>query len=380
MEPVTSREPHRTLHSLRRSLSNIEMIVYLDPKGFCAMVRWIACSLIVTVALSSAGFTFFKTSGPGEMMTQAAEKFVDSLDETQRATAIMEFGSPERLGWHFIPKDERKGLQIKHMNAGQQQAAHALLKTALSEMGYRKSTQIMQMEKVLNEFEKGQGRWARDFERYYFTVFGKPGPDQRWGLSVEGHHLSLNFVVDHDELVGTTPQFFAANPAVVKNENKQGVELGTRLLDIEETTAFSLVQSLSKDQLTTALIAAEAPSEIRAAGEPQPPQEEPVGISYDQLTEKQRGMLLKLISEYINAMPGEIAKERDDRLHFDGLNAIHFAWAGATEPGVGHYYRVQGPSFLIEFVNTQPDAAGNPANHIHCVWRDMHGDFGNPLH
>ena len=343
------------------------------------MTRWIASCLIALLIFSSAGWTFFKSTDPGDSMTENAAKFVAALDDQQRATAVMEFGTPERLGWHFIPKDERKGLQIKHMTSSQQQAAHALLKSALSEMGYRKSTQIMQMEKVLNEFEKGQGRWARDFERYYFTIFGTPGADQRWGLSVEGHHLSLNFVIDHGQLVATTPQFFAANPAVVQNENQQGVKVGTRILDIEETTAFSLVQSLSEEQSKTALIAAEAPSEIRAAGEPQPPQEAAAGISYEKLNEKQQGELLKLISEYINAMPGPIAKARDDKLHFDGLNGIHFAWAGATEPGIGHYYRVQGPSFLIEFVNTQPDAAGNPANHIHCVWRDMHGDFGMPV-
>ena len=343
------------------------------------MSRRFVFGLIISLVVSSAGFTFFKVADPGEGMTTMAAKFAKSLDQDQMKMAMMEYGTPERLGWHFIPKDERKGLQIKHMNEEQQKAAHELLKSCLSEMGYRKTTQIMELEKVLNEFEKGKGRWARDFERYYFTLFGKPNPKGKWGLSVEGHHLSLNFVVEDGILVSTTPQFFAANPALVKNENNQGIEVGTRVLDIEETTAFELVQSLSDEQKTSAWIAEKAPKEIRAAGEPQPPQTEPVGISYKDLNQKQRGLLLKLINEYINAMPGPIAKQRSDQLHFDGLNGIHFAWAGATEPGIGHYYRIQGDSFLIEFVNTQPDAAGNPANHIHCVWRDMHGDFGMSL-
>ncbi|MEW4490375.1 DUF3500 domain-containing protein [Thalassoglobus sp. JC818] len=339
------------------------------------MSRLSVLTFLFLSTVASIGLTFWDANDPGNGMTASAEKFIKLLDADQKKTAVFEYGSPERLGWHFIPKDERKGLQVKHMTEAQQKAAFALLKNALSETGYQKTRQIMELEKVLNEFEEGKGRWARDFERYYFTFFGNPGSDERWGLSVEGHHLSLNFVVNDQQLIGTTPQFFASNPAIVKNENSVGVKVGTRVLDIEETAAFELVQSLSPEQKGQAIIAEEALTEIRAAGEPQPPVTEPVGIRYEDLTSEQRGMLLKLVNEYINAMPGPVAKQRDDQLHFDGLNKIHFAWAGATEPGIGHYYRVQSPSFLIEFVNTQPDAAGNPANHIHCVWRDLRGDF-----
>ncbi|MCA8997274.1 MAG: DUF3500 domain-containing protein, partial [Planctomycetaceae bacterium] len=332
-------------------------------------------ALALPFALTSLAFTFYAISDPGEGMTQAAQAFLETLDAEQKQTVVLDYDTPKRTDWHFIPKDERKGLQLKHMNDAQRKAAHALLKSALSEMGYNKSTKIMALEKLLNEFEEGKGRFLRDHERYYFTVFGDVTPDSKWGLSVEGHHLSLNFVVDGNRVVSSTPQVFCTNPALVKNENKSGIEVGTRVLAKEETLAFDLVNSLTDEQKQVAIIAEKAPSEVRAAGEPQPPTAAAEGIRYEDLNGDQRNLLLSLVNEYANAMPDRVARQRVDKIHFDGLNDVHFAWAGATEPGIGHYYKIQAPSFLIEFVNTQPDAAGNPANHIHCIWRDMHGDF-----
>ena len=329
--------------------------------------------------LSSVALTYYAAMAPGEDMTSAAKALVASLDAEQKKSALMEFGTPDRLGWHFIPKDFRKGLQLNDMNDDQRAKTHSLLKAALSEMGYQKASQIMGLEKVLNEFEAGKGRWDRDPLRYYLTLFGNPAEDTKWGLSFEGHHLSLNFVVEDGRLSATTPQFFAANPAIVQNENSAGVAVGTRVLKNEETMAFELVQTLSPKQQAVAIFANKAPKEIREAGSPQPPQDEPEGIPYSDLNVEQRNLLLTLIQEYAMAMPTPIAKKRVDQLHYDGLDKIHFAWAGATQPGIGHYYRIQGPSFLIELVNTQPDSAGNPANHIHSVWRDMHGDFAVPI-
>lgn len=332
-------------------------------------------SVLALLLFSTAGFTYFAVSSPGENMTGAAQALIESFDEEQKKTALMPYETPERTGWHFIPKDERKGLQIKFMNKGQQEKTHQLLKAALSEMGYNKTTQIMALEKVLNEFEEGKGRWARDHERYYVTIFGTPAEDSKWGLSYEGHHLSLNFVVENNKVISSTPQFFATNPATVHNENKVGIKVGTRVLAKEEQLAFDLVNSLNDGQSAEAILSEKAPAEIRDAGSPQPPTTPAEGIAYADLDIDQKSLLLNLVEEYAKAVADPIAKQRIDELHFDGLDQIHFAWAGATKPGVGHYYRIQGRGFLIEFVNTQPDAAGNPANHIHCVYRDLDGDF-----
>jgi hypothetical protein len=147
----------------------------------------------------------------------------------------------------------------------------------------------------------------------------------------------------------------------------------------EETLAFELVKSLDAAQKTSA-VTTEPPKEIRAAGEPQPPQEPAAGIAWRQLTADQRGVLRRLVAAYCSWMTADVAAERIRLIEAapGGWDDVRFAWAGALEPGVGHAYRVEGPTFLIEFVNVQPDAEGTPANHIHCVWRDRTGDFDLP--
>jgi hypothetical protein len=342
--------------------------------------RFALLSLVAVTPV--AGWAYYRETSPGREMTAAATEFVQLLDDEQRKTALLSYEDDARLrvDWHFIPMEHRKGLQIKHMTPEQRQAALALLKSALSQVGYDKAVKIMEIEKLLDELERarGGGRNVRDPERYYYTLFG-PEFDGRWGLSIEGHHLSLNFVIESGTVIASTPQFFAANPATVKTENRSGIPVGRRILADEEQLAFDLINELDEEQRKTAVIAEEAPREIRAAGEAQPPTDPPAGIPAAQLSSDQQQRLRRLIEAYVNLMPAEIARERMTAIDAAGFDGVHFAWAGAREPGVGHYYRVQGETFLIEFVNTQPDSAGNPANHIHCVWRDMRGDFAIPV-
>lgn len=347
------------------------------------MKRFLAVALLVTLCLSAASaVAFFKLIRTGEVMAEGAEKFLATLDEKQRAQAQLKYDDELRTAWHFIPapKPGREGLQVRDMTPQQREVAFTLLKSALGEAGYGKARQIMEMENLLLELEKGKtGTPLRDSERYYFTVYGTPNADSRWGLSVEGHHLSLNFVVEKGNVISSTPTALAANPAVVKSDTVPTIPQGTRILAREETLAFDLLKTLTEKQRAVAITADKAPSEIRAAGEPQPPQDAPVGLAAEELTGEQRSILQSLIDEYANAMPADVAKERLEAIEKGGLGKVYFAWAGADEPGVGHYYRLQGPTFLIEFVNVQPDAAGNPANHIHCIWRDMRGDFALPI-
>ena len=341
------------------------------------MKRFSFCVATLLVALTAASaWSYFKLVKTGEAMTERADAFIGSLTAEQKTKALMSYDAPQRVDWHFIPKPTRKGLQVKEMNEEQRKAAHALLQSALSEVGYGKATKIMELEKLLAELEKSKkGGNIRDPERYYFTVFGTPGKEAKWGLSVEGHHLSLNFVVEKGEVISSTPTVLSANPAVVKSDNVPSIKPGTRVLAKEEELAFDLLASLSAEQRKAAVIAEKAPPEIRAAGEPQPPQEAPVGIPLDKLSTEQKKTLLDLIGVYATNLPTDVATARMAAIDKAGIAAIHFAWAGADKPGIGHYYRIQGPSFLIEFVNTQADAAGNPANHIHSIWRDMGGDF-----
>ncbi|MEX0939238.1 MAG: DUF3500 domain-containing protein [Pirellulales bacterium] len=335
-----------------------------------------ACVSVAVLVTTSFSWSYLQQSSPGAAMSEAAREFLAALTGSQQQKAQMEYGMPQRVDWHFIPKDQRKGVQIKEMTELQREAAHQLLASALSEIGYTKAKTIMQLEAVLNELQQGRGGPIRDTERYYFTIFGDPNDQGRWGLSVEGHHLSLNFVVEDNQVISSSPQVYATNPAVVKEDySAQGIEKGTRVLAKEETLAFELVNSLTGEQQSTAVIAQEAPREIRAAGEPQPPTDAPEGLPAGQMTDQQKQLLNELIAVYARNMPQAVAEKRMNEIDEAGRDSIHFAWAGAKREGVGHYYRVQGPTFLIEFVNTQPDSAGNPANHIHSIWRDMRGDF-----
>ncbi|WDI42282.1 DUF3500 domain-containing protein [Bremerella sp. P1] len=330
-------------------------------------------SVVLALATVTSAYTFYRLAGTGEKMTSAAGALVDTLDAEQKKVMLYPYDSPQRLGWHFIPKDERKGLQMKHMTEDQRKKTHALLQVALSEVGYDKTTQIISLEALLKHIQtKGP---IRDTQRYYVTIFGEPKADSRWGLSFEGHHLSLNFVVEGDKVVSSTPQFFATNPAEVKEQVLAGYPKGMEVLKAEEEVAFGLVNSLSKEQLETAVIAEKCPAEIRNAGEPHPPQTAAEGIAWTDLTADQKATLKKLIEAYVSAMPQDVAAKRYADLEAAGWDGIHFAWAGGFKDGIPHYYRVQGETFLIEFVNAQPDVSGNPANHIHCVWRDMRGDF-----
>lgn len=338
-------------------------------------------ALILLLAATTAGTAYWRVGAVGADMTGKATAFVATLTDEQKANTVLAFDKPERFDWHFIPKEYRKGLQVKEMNEAQRKAATALLQSTLSEIGYKKTTDIMQLEHILHvlEHERNTNKFARETDRYFFTIFGTPSEKGEWGLSVEGHHLSLNFTVKEGELVSSTPTFLGANPATVMNEVEKGFSKGTRVLKQEEELAFALVRSLSDEQKAKAVIEAKAPSEIRGAGDPQPPADEKVGISFTELDETQQGTMKKLVGSYAENMPKEVRDARIDAIVKAGPENVRFAWAGAMEAGIGHYYRIQGPTFLIEFVNTQPDPAGNIANHIHCVWRDMNGDFAVPI-
>lgn len=336
-------------------------------------------ALALMLLCVGSGAAFLKYRESGREMTQAAQDFLAGLDEGQRSKARMDFDDPKRVDWHFIPKEQRKGLQLRDMNDQQRKLAAALLAASLSQAGHDKAVQIMDLEKILEKLEGPQARFRRDYLRYYFTVFGQPAEQGRWGLSIEGHHLSLNFVVENGKIVSHTPAMFGANPALVMSDVGVGPAKGTRVLAQEELLAFELLGALNDEQRQKAIIAEKAPADIRAAGQPQPPDAPPEGLPACEFNDQQLGLLRRLIEVYARNMPEEVAASRLAQIKEAGPEKVHFAWAGSTKPGVGHYYRLQGPTFLVEFVNTQPDSAGNPANHIHAVWRDTAGDFGLPL-
>jgi hypothetical protein len=304
----------------------------------------------------------------GSRMALAADRFLKSLTEAQAAKAVYAFDSGERLDWHFIPRP-RKGLAIKELSPEQRALAFGLIQSGLGGAGFMRATTVMSLEQVLRELEKGRGP-VRDPELYFLTIFGTPGDRGKWGWRVEGHHLSLNFALEDGKIVAATPAFFGANQA----EIRQGPRQGLRTLAEREDRALRLMQALDDTQRKAATFAEKAPQEIRAANTPQPPTDAALGIAYADLNGDQRAMLRALLESYSEDMPLEVARAWLDEIARAGTDAVRFAWAGPADRSQGHAYRVQGPTFLIEFNNTQ-----NGANHIHSVWRNMLGDFGIPV-
>jgi len=302
-------------------------------------------------------------------MTTAATNFLASLTPEQRQQATFAFDSAERLRWHFVPQFERNGLQIKAMTEPQRKAAHELLRTGLSDRGYTTYTQIMQLENILKAQEKGGGP-IRDSEGYRFSVFGTPSAKGTWGWRVEFHHVSLRFDVVNGTAISSTPSFAGANPAEVKD----GPQKGQRTLAMLEDTARTLVTALDAGQRKTAIFNTTALNDIVTENANDINPLSPSGLKASEMTAAQKDMLMQVVDSYAGLMAADIAADRLAKIKIAGTDNISFAWAGSIERGQKHYYRVQGPTFLIEFDNTQ-----NDANHVHSVWRDFRGDFGRDL-
>ena len=330
---------------------------------------------VAAVLVSSLmGIAVLASQRSAAAMAAAAGQFLDSLTPDQRAKAAFAFNSDDRLRWHFIPNEmfPRKGLMLKDMTAEQRLLAEGLLKTGLSSRGFVKVKAIIELEDTLKVMEAG-GRFARNKEEYLFSVFGSPGAKGPWGWRVEGHHISIRFTINDGAVgsqVASSPMFLGTNPA----ETREGQFAGRQPLHEEENRARRLVQALSADQLRAAVINTVAPTDILTMNKnditPLPDE----GILYSALQPAQQEMLRQVIETYTETMEADVAAARMKVATSAGFDKLRFAWAGPIEKGQKHYYRIQGPTFLIEFDNTQ-----NDGNHVHSVWRDFNGDFGRDI-
>ena len=312
------------------------------------------------------------------LMYETASRFIDSLSGRGQSMAVLEFSDKSRTEWHFFPDKfftkeygyPRKGISYKHMEPGQRKLADALLSAGLSRVGFAKVTAVQTLEEILRVLDNDT-TGMRDIEKYYFSIFGKPSLKGTWGFRVEGHHLSLNFTIKKGRLIASSPTFLGANPHKVP----AGPNKGMRVLAKEEDIARTLVKSLSKKQLKRALVAGVAYPDILTKADSRARLDgEPTGLPASEMTEKQFENLMALIYEYARVLSPDIAQDRINSADKTPRDRLFFAWAGSVQPGLGDYYRVQSPKFLIEYDNTQ-----NKNNHSHCVWRDFSGDFGRDL-
>lgn len=320
--------------------------------------------ILAATVVAFLGHSVGRADETGANMSEAARRLLAALDEGQRERAAFPYESPERFNWHWIPR-ERLGLPFKELTPEQRSLGFALLDAGLSDGGMLKATTIMSLEEILRREERGSGP-VRDPELYYISVFGTPDDAGEWGYRIEGHHLALNYTLRGGRVVGATPFMLGSNPALVREGPRKGLR---NLADIE-APANELALSLTESQRKAAVVAAVAPEVTSTPNSAQPEPTSAQGIAMDDLEERQRELLLRLVRAYATNFPSPIS----DRLRADldrGAKDLHFAWYGPVDVAKPHAFRVQGSTLLIDFNDTQ-----NDTNHIHTYYRSMLGDFG----
>lgn len=305
-------------------------------------------------------------------MADAATALLGELNATQKKICQFKLDDPERLNWHFIPRD-RKGLSFRDLEGSPRAAARKLLSTGLTGAGFERVLKVMSLEEVLYLLEGGdeaKRRERRHPHRYHISVFGTPGKTGRWSWRVEGHHLSLNYLIENGQFVSSTPEFFGANPGTIS----AGKGRLLRVLGDREDLGRRILKSCDDDQKKIAWIDKKPPREIRTPGKAQPMVGKPVGLKFADMTNEQQATFRKLLDTYLICTPAEIRTKRLQRIEKADIGKVHFAWWGGADLNEPHHYRIQGPTFIVEYNNVQ-----NNANHVHSIWRNTAGDFGVPL-
>jgi hypothetical protein len=320
-------------------------------------------ALLLCIAIS----TLTKTSA--QETVRAANAFLSSLDSHQKSETLFPFDDDERYNFHFIPR-ERKGITFNELNDAQKKLAIALMKTSIGDQALHKAQEIMQLELVLKAIEKRKPEdHYRDPGNYHISIFGVPGPGTIWGWRFEGHHVSFNFSIDQNRIVSGTPGFLGSNPAIVLD----GPQKGKQVLKEETETGLALLHSLTPAQLQKTVTDTTAPPDILSFNKRKLMLENPTGISYAELNPSQQQLMRQLINLYVHRFTRLFADDMLKEIQVAGMEKLWFNWTGKTAAGPGnpHYYRVQGPTLLIEYDNTQ-----NNGNHVHSVVRDLLHDFG----
>jgi hypothetical protein len=333
---------------------------------------------LITLCLGLTAIAGAYQYSAADAMASAADAFLKSLDREQASMAKFAFDAKERTNFHYVPDSNfqqtygyaRPGLTYIRMQAHQRHLADALLAAGLSPAGFAKAKTIQSLEDVLR-IQEADIAGRRDPLKYYFTIFGEPGPTGSWGWGAEGHHLSLHFTVNNGKLVSTSPTFFGTNPNIVM----EGPRKGLAPLKMEGDLGFKLLGMLDAGQKTKAIVAGKAYGDMLTAADTRAKLEnQPVGLASSEMTDQQYAVLKDIIAVFANNVTAEAAAQRVAEADSTDRSKLMFAWAGATEPGKGDYYRIQAPTFLIEYDNVQ-----NNANHVHSIWRDFDGDFGRDV-
>ena len=352
-------------------------------------------------------------------MAEEAQRLVGSLDDAQRKLALFPFpADEERRRWFYTPTDHG-GLTLAAMTQQQHRMVFRLVASGLSTPAYVTMSTIMGLENVLDQlegftasFERPRGR---DPLMYFVRFFGTPSPTGTWSWRLGGHHVSLNFTIIGGVLSGSTPLFLGADPA---SSPLLGPHPLRPLAGVEDL-ARELVRSLPDEQRALAIVSSHAPTDLVGGNRPSLSEgdgpialpliwrtqfdgdqgdalqraqhrlaestgatendlaamsfsERPKGLAAASMGSSHREMLDELLRLYVNRLPDDVADEEAAKFAGSALDDIHVLWAGGLNLREPHYYRLHGPSILVEYDNSARDA-----NHVHTVWRDPRGDFAD---
>jgi Protein of unknown function (DUF3500) len=307
-----------------------------------------------------------------EALETAARAFLTSLSAAHRDRATFPFSSAERTRWHWtVPASvPRNGLPLGDVSAEQRRLGLALLRGSCSAAGYRKALDIMALQGVLQRMDTGLGD-PFDPDLYFVSVFGTPGA-RTWGWRLEGHHLSRNFTVVNGTVVAE-PFFLGAWPTRAGSAFRS-VGRGYRTMPREEDAAREIVLLLSGRLRRQAVFSSESLTDHVTQNAVRVRPLDRVGVVTGDLPSAGQRRVLEIVRTYLANLPPALAREAFARIERAGIARTRFGWAGSTRRGVPHYYRLQGPTFLLEFDNSR-----NSGTHIHSVWRDFERDFGSHL-
>jgi hypothetical protein len=300
-------------------------------------------------------------------MDVAAQRFAEVLDSEQRGRALLPFERDRRADWGYTPRI-RPGLPLRAMRADQAAACWALLATALSPVGLAKTRGVLALEAILQD--RTARKAYRDPLNYALAIFGRPG-EGPWAWRFEGHHVSLTFTLVPGVGMAVTPHFFGANP-FSGHVVPDGSGCIGGVLERESALAFALIADLPPAALARALIAPEAPPDLLTGPGREASLARPTGLPLGMLPEGSRTAVLALLDAFFDRLDPEIAAPVARRTREAGLAGLHLAWAGGTTPDRLHYWRLHGPTLLIEYDRTDTD-------HAHSVWHDPTDPLGEDL-
>lgn len=312
-------------------------------------------------------------------MRNAANEFLASLSPEMRGRAVFPMDDEERRLWSNLPATmfERKGVPFGDMSEEQRILAHKLIQSPLSSQGYLKAAGIMRVDEILQGYRSRSRPDAEPMfgqKLYWIGIFGNPSNDEPWGWQLDGHHLALNFTVVDDEL-SVTPAFLGSDPAEIRRELDSGFYVQVK----EDVRGRRLFDSLDASQRQQALLEGQTPTDVIAGPGRADRLKKIRGLAASEMSPRQRHLLMQLLDEYVHNLEPDLASVQAARIEAAGLGKLHFSWSG-TEAGKPYYYRIHGPTVLIEFDNNYaPGSSSGPVNHIHTVWRDAERDYGEDL-